>query len=186
MGYIKIEDEDISKIIQDLRNQQQKLHKEIKTDSNYAKQLASIFVDKQVNIIGSEFLEGAIHSIRNPFHETSKHFANYFIVPELNHHLMEGLSYPVGLKDKMLFLIVESDLYDARIKRRLDLTREVIEKNNIATQTITLKFPTELGQTLELIQLGSYITYYLAMLHEVDPAKIPWVNYFKEKLSAKG
>jgi hypothetical protein len=39
---------------------------------------------------------------------------------------------------------------------------------------------------MEFIQLGNWITFYLAMLHGVDPAKIPWVDYFKKELKTGG
>ena len=41
---------------------------------------------------------------------------------------------------------------------------------------------TKMGQVFELILLGSFITFYVGMLHDVDPSKIPWVDYFKEQL----
>lgn len=82
----------------------------------------------------------------------------------------------------MQFLFIESDLYSARIKKRMDLTTQIVAKNGLKTHTYKLTFPTKLSQVFELISLGSFVTYYLAILHGIDPAKIPWVDYFKKKL----
>ena len=35
----------------------------------------------------------------------------------------------------------------------------------------------------EIIQLGAYTNFYLAMLNGINPAPIPWVDYFKEQLA---
>ncbi len=68
----------------------------------------------------------------------------------------------------------------------MSLTKEVVKENHILTYELSLSGKTKLEQVFELIQLGSFITFYLSMIHHVDPSEIPWVDYFKEKLSAKG
>jgi len=183
LGYLKISDDEITTVLNELESRNRLIGPETPESSNIAKQIAKTCESKTVILIGAEFLEGAIHSIRNPFHETGKHFADYFILPEANHHLLEGLMFPETNQKNLLFLLVHSNLYSPRIEKRYQLTKEVIGKNNISIQEIELKSPTRLGQTFELIQLGSFITFYLAMLHNTDPAKIPWVDYFKQQLA---
>lgn len=182
LGYLTVDEKEISSILAMLRQNDKRYAQDTPVNDNQAKQLAMAMEPYIINLIGAEFMEGAIHSIRNPFHETGKHFANYFIVPELNHHLMEGLLYPSSIKESMMFVLINSGLYSPVIQKRMDLTKSVIEQNGIKTLTIELTADTPLGQAFELIQLGGYVTFYLAMLHGVDPAKIPWVDYFKQQL----
>jgi glucose/mannose-6-phosphate isomerase len=182
LKFINISNSQITSVTNLLKNNIQKLSLDNAVEKNPAKKLAEVFADKIVNLIGAEFLEGAVHAIRNPLHETGKHFANYFLVPELNHHLMEGLSHPLYNKEKLLFVLINSKLYSERIQKRMRLSYEVIEKNNIPVKEINLNSTSELEQVFELIQLGSFISFYLAMIHDVNPANIPWVDYFKSKL----
>lgn len=182
LGFISVEDKDVKDMIGTLRKLSGKYLPGVPVDQNPAKQLAIQFSDKIVNLVGAEFLEGAIHAIRNPIHETGKHFANYFLVPELNHHLMEGLMFPAAVKTSVLFTLINSALYSPVIQKRMKLTKDVITQNGVAVSEVSLVTQTKLAQVFELIQLGSFVTFYLAMLHGVDPAKIPWVDYFKEKL----
>lgn len=182
LGYLPVTDNQLLEMVAKLRVLTKLFAREIPQSENSAKRIAQALGGSNIMLIGAQFLEGAIHAIRNPFHETGKHFADYAIVPELNHHLMEGLSYPVVNKKLLHFVFIESDLYSDRIKKRMELTREVVAKNGMETHSYRLTFPTKLGQVFELIVLGSFITYYLAMYHGVDPAKIPWVDYFKKKL----
>lgn len=183
LGIIKLDDERIRKTVDFLNEANSRLNINIGTGDNLAKKTAQIFQDKMIIYIGAEFLEGAVHAIRNPLHETSKHFSDYFILPEANHHLMEGLLYPPSNKNNLLFVFVNSELYSDNIKKRMELTKEVVEKNFISTYTITLKSEDKLIQVFELIQLGSYISVYLGLLHGLDPAQIPWVNYFKDRIA---
>ena len=41
---------------------------------------------------------------------------------------------------------------------------------------------TKFIQALELLQFGSWLTFYLAMLNNVNPSLIPFVDWFKKKL----
>lgn len=150
--------------------------------TNLAKQMALKLKDKIPVIITADFLEGAAYAIRNPFHETAKQFALYFTVPELNHHLLEGLSFPEGLNRLLFFIFIKSNIYDSRNIRRMQLTMEVIQKNNVESEIISLQGYSALTQVFELIQWGAWVTFYLAMLHNIDPSEIPWVDYFKIKL----
>jgi len=181
LGYLKVDSEALSSCIGQMRKRTEMLSQESQFEKNPAKQLAQRIVNKEVLLIGSGFLEGAIAAIRNPFHETGKHMAHYYIVPELNHHLMEGLRFP-QIQKQLAFVLIHSSLYETAIQKRMSLTGQVVGKNNVETVDIHLSFEGKLAQVFELIQLGSFVTFYLAMLHGVDPAKIPWVDYFKKKL----
>lgn len=184
LGAIQLSDEELNQIIVALGVSQKLLLPELPEEENPAKQTAQFIKDKIVTLIGAEFLAGAIHAVRNPFHETAKHFADYFILPEANHHLLEGLAYPLHNKNNLLFLFILSSLYSEAIKKRVSLTKEVVVQNHILTYELNLSAKTKLGQVFELIQFSSFITFYLSMIHHVDPSEIPWVDYFKEKLSA--
>ncbi|MBI2616926.1 hypothetical protein HYW55_02250 [Candidatus Gottesmanbacteria bacterium] len=182
LGYLSVDDQEIKKLIDNLLSLQKEYEKKVPVAENKGKQYAEMLSKKIVNIIGGEFLSGAIHAIRNPFHETGKHFANYYLVPELNHHLMEGLKFPQTNPQTLLFFVLNSGLYSKEIDVRMRLTKDVIKKQEIEIIEYTAKLDTPLSQVFEVIQLGSYITFYLAMLHGVDPAQIPWVDYFKNTL----
>jgi glucose/mannose-6-phosphate isomerase len=133
-------------------------------------------------IVASEFLTGTAHTMRNQFNECSKTFAVYFPIPELNHHLMEGLQHP---KDKkIMFLFVDSNLYSEKIQKRAQLTKEVVRKNSIESISFSPSTETNLSQALETLSFGGLTSFYLAISYGIDPSPIPWVDYFKEKLAS--
>ena len=77
---------------------------------------------------------------------------------------------------------MESDLYSSRIKQRYATTIDVTKQNGIEVYSYKLTGADKLSQVFEIIQFGAYVNFYLAMLYGQDPAPIPWVDYFKEKL----
>ena len=143
--------------------------------------MAHDLAGKMPIIITGEFLAGNAHALRNQFNENAKNFAAYLTLPELNHYAMEGLAKPAGVNN-LIFLFFDSALYSPRVQTRNKLTKQVIVKNKIASASYNLKGKTKLDQSLEMLALGSWTTYYLAEINNVDPAAIPWVDWFKKEL----
>lgn len=148
--------------------------------NNTASKIAHKLYDHNIILLTGEFLEGNAHALRNQFCENSKNFVDYLVLPELNHYAMEGLENPK--KNNLIFFVLDSTLYSPRVQKRNNLTKQVIKKNKHAIISHKLQGKTKLEQSLEMLQLGSWITLYLAELNEVDPIKIPWVDWFKKQL----
>jgi len=179
-GIIKIKNEEIKNLIAELEINDRKLRPTVK--NNPAKIIAQKLHQKKIIVVAAEFLIGNLRALRNQICENSKNFASYLTLPELNHYAMEGLSNPNSNKKDLIFLFFDSQLYHPRIQKRNRLTQEVIKKNKIQIVSYELKSQTKLEQSFEMLQLGVWITYYLGMLNEVDPVKIPWVDWFKKQL----
>lgn len=173
-GVLKLEEQSLLKSIAPVNQYSEMIKEE-------AIRLSKLLKDRIPIIFASEFLVGTAHVLRNQFNETSKNFSAYSPLPELNHHLMEGLKNP---KDKNLTVFfLESDLYSDKLKKRIELTKNVVEKNQIPYVSYKAGSPDKLGQTMEVLSLGGYLTFYLSMLYDLDPSLIPWVDYFKENLN---
>jgi glucose/mannose-6-phosphate isomerase len=180
-GLFKIKPEDIKKIIANLEIWDRELRPS-GLISNKAKKIATQIYGHEPIIVASEFLNGNLRVLRNQLCESSKNFASYLSLPELNHYAMEGLANPKSNKNNLIFFFVNSDFYHPRIQKRNNLTKQVIKKNGIKVIEYDLKGKNRLEQAFELLQIGSWISYYLGMLNQVDPAKIPWVDWFKKNL----
>jgi len=155
---------------------------DVNKSNNIAKDLAYKVYEKYPYFIVSEFLTGVVNAIANQTNETSKSISSFRVIPELNHHLMEGLKHPKELKNIAFFIFFYSNLYSKSIKKRFEITKEVVKKNNIKTLWIELMGKTKLDQVFELVSLGSYFSMYLSMLYKEDPTVIPYVDYFKKRL----
>ncbi len=181
-GLFKIKVKEIEDVIAQMEVWSRKLKPESLTATNFAKKIALKLYKKTIVLVGAEFIIGNIHAMRNHINECSKHFTTYLSLPDLNHFAMEGLINPSGNKNNLVFLFFDSCLYYPRIQKRAQLTKQVIRKNKIKVISHELKGTTKLKQSFELLQLGIWVSYYLSILNQVDPAKIPWVDWFKKQL----
>ena len=156
---------------------------DVPEEKNLAKKAAKKLKGKIPVLVASEHLTGVAHAFKNQLNENSKTFTCLFDLPELNHHLMEGLRNPAEARRLLHFLFFYCELYSKDVAERYPLTYEVVAKNEVAHDVYTLRSRKKLDQIFETLIFGSYVNFYLAMLYDIDPAPIPWVDYFKNKLS---
>jgi glucose/mannose-6-phosphate isomerase len=182
LGLIDISPTIIKTAIQNLTSLLKSFTIDVPTNINPAKQLAKKVFGKYPYYIVSEFLTGVGNAVANQTNETAKSISSFRIIPELNHHLMEGLKYPKELRDIGLFVFFYSALYSPPIQKRFHITKDVVEQNNLETVWHELKGSSNIEQVFELMGLGSYLSMYLAVLYEQDPTVIPYVDYFKKRL----
>lgn len=182
-GILNFSDKDLEKIIKVVINGHHRFGVKIKANKNQAKKIAIALKNKIPIIFGSEFLLGNTHVFSNQLNENAKNFATYFAIPELNHHLMEGLTWPKVASKLLEFLFIESDLYLSRNQARYTVTKKVIKRNGFDFVSYKAKEKTKIEQSFEILLFGSYISFYLALLNNLDPAAIPWVDYFKKELA---
>ncbi len=180
-GLLEINSEDINNAVARMKKiiEENDINKSTNNDSlNYAQKMK----DKVILYISSNHLVGATHVVNNQLNENAKNLSSDFSIPELNHHLMEGLTHPSVNKDNILVYFIESESYPERIKQRFAITKDVVQKNNIESLFFKTKSHDKFSQVFELIQFGAFVNFYLSMLYNQDPAPIPWVDYFKENL----
>jgi glucose/mannose-6-phosphate isomerase len=182
VGLLKIDQSEVDTVVKTMEAVVNANKDEIDVKNNPAKQLAEKIKDKQVIFAAGGHLAGPGHTLKNQMNENAKHLSHRHDLPELNHHLMEGLRFPESNPQSVMFWFISSNLYSDRLKQRVQLTQEVVAKNNIDAFTSTATAPTKLSQAFELIQFGAFVNFYLSQLHGIDPAPIPWVDYFKSHL----
>lgn len=149
---------------------------------NLAKQMAKKTIDRSVWYVGSEHLLGNAHIAANQMNENAKRISGFFPLPEINHHLLEGLVYPKTNSKNLLFVLVESDLYSDRVQKRYQVTQKVLTKNTIAYTSFASSETDPLLQVCECLVFFSYVSYYSGILKRIDPTPIPYVDFFKKEM----
>ena len=170
-GVIKIHEQEIKNIVETLSCRPQSVEK-----------MADTLKNKIPIIVASEFLLGNGHIMANQINENAKCFAAYFELPELNHHLMEGLKNPAINKKNLIFLLINSSLYLPRNQKRYKILKTVLAKNKINFIEYHPAGKTKIIQAFKTLSLGSYLSFYLAMIYNLDPSPVPWVDFFKKQL----
>lgn len=177
---LKLNREEIKNIINIMEINDRKWR--INENDNQAKEIAQKFFSHIPILVGAEFLVGNLKILRNQICESGKNFTSILILPELNHFAMEGLAHPKTNPQNLLFIFFSSILYNSKIKIRSNLTKDILQKNNLNYLEINLNGKSKLEQSMELLQLGSYISYYLGILNQENPNNNEWVDYFKANI----
>ena len=179
---IKLDKIQVLEMVKYLEELNKTIGAEINIEENKIKELAETVHNKLPIFISSEFLLGSTHVLTNQVNENSKQFATRFPIPEMNHHLIEGLLQPQESLKNLIFLFIKSDFYNKRNQLRHNITKNIVEKNSIQTAELTLNGKNSFIQCFELLAIGSYLSFYLAILNNLDPSPIPNVDLLKKEL----
>lgn len=181
LGLLKIDKKEINNVISQLKRKNTFYQK----SRNEIERLAKKLSGREIIIVSGPLFEGNLRTIRNQWCETGKNFASYLVLSDMNHYSLEGLQKPSTNRKRLAVLCLESNLESEKIKKRLELTKEVIRKNGIPVLSYHPTGSSLLIQSFDLIQCGSWLTYYLSLLNHVNPLEVPWVDWFKKQLSTK-
>ncbi|MFW0862705.1 MAG: SIS domain-containing protein [Candidatus Komeilibacteria bacterium] len=150
---------------------------------NDFKALAKIMRNKMVVVMAAEHLIGNAHIFCNQLNETADNMAIWMALPELNHHFMEALSNPKEVVQKnMVVLFLNSDNYSSKIKKRIEITKKVLNKKKVKWLELSSGKKNALEDSLSTLQLLSYLCYHMSVVNKVDPIAIPTVDFFKAQL----
>lgn len=183
-GFLGVSITDLDHLTGNIREFVQKYSERVGEEENLAKKMARRIYGHIPVLVTSSHLKGVLHAVKNQINENSKNFAVIFDIPELNHHLLEGLSFPASTKRSLHFLIFYSKRFPYEVEKRYEITKEVIEKNGVTVDILEIDAESKLDEVFKLLVFGSYLGFYLAILNQIDPGPIPWVDYFKEKLKS--
>lgn len=181
--FINFTQNDHRQIVDLLDNQVTHYRIEQLESENAAKLLAKKLHQQSIVIFSANHLVGTAHAIKNMLNENSKVFASSFDLPELDHHLLEGLALPKTLKENTHFLLFNSELYPAAIRDRLQVTRTLLDKMGYRHTVVRPESSHPTLQAFEALSFGGFVSYYLAILSNLDPGPIPTVDFLKKELA---
>ena len=186
LGLLKISGQGIKKVLARIEQYNKKFGPNNPAAKNPAKKIAAGLKGKIPVIVASEFLSGNAHVFANQVNENAKNFAVYFLIPELNHHLLDALKFPAQNNQNQTPVFFVSGLYHSRNLARYKITKAVAAKSKIKFFSYKLTGPDKISQVFEAVVFSSYVSFYLAILNNVNPALIPQVDYLKLQLKKRG
>ncbi len=183
---IKDLDEEIGESILILENLKEELKPETPIPKNQAKRITfSLF--KKIVIIYSASLnfDCCATRFRAQIAENSKQLSSVNLFPELNHNEIEGFRNPKFLSEDFVVLILRDRGEPLNIKKRIEITKRIIEKERIKIKEIFSRGEKLLAKILSLIYFCDFISFYLAILNRIDPTPVERIEYLKKELAKK-
>lgn len=175
---------DIDNIISILK-EKAALYSNINDKSNYALNIAYKIYDTIPVIYSSvDRLSATNFRWRCQIQENAKNMAFGSLLPEMNHNEINSWSYPRYLSQRfsMILLIDKDD--NVRIKNRFNALKNILDNQFATIITIESEYPSFLQRIFDIIYLGDWISYYLAILNRVDPTPIPLISKLKDFLQS--
>jgi glucose/mannose-6-phosphate isomerase len=151
--------------------------------SNEAKQLATRLRGLIAVVYGGGILSAVARRWKAQFNENAKSWAFFEILPELNHNASVGYRFPQEIKDKMFVVLLRSGLINPRILRHYEASNGLLAQEGIKHEFVDASGKSALAQIMSLVYLGDYLTCYLAVLNETDPATLDAVDFVKDYLA---
>lgn len=183
LGFAKVTEADMKRFLTAMGEVLDTCAVDVPTEENPAKTVAKSLKGRVVFIIAAEHLLGNAHVMTNQINETGKQFATYFALPELNHHLLEGLTYPKGFAKGVTAIMLRSAHYHPRVQKRFAVTADIFERVGMEVVEYGCGGKDAIEECGEVLQFGSFLSYYLAMVNSVNPRPIPYVDEFKKRMA---
>jgi len=183
LGLLADKSADLQEAVDILKRLSEDLIETRPLSSNPAKQLANKLWGHIAVIYGAEILSEVAQRWKGEFNENSKAWAFFESFPELNHNAAVGYEFPLEAKERIQVSMLRSSLLHPRNLLRYEATAKLLAKAGIAYEFVEATGKSSLAQVLSLVHLGDYASFYLAMLHEVDPTSIDAINIVKQYLA---
>lgn len=148
-------------------------------DTNIAFNIAKIQLNSSPVIISSSKFGAVNLRWRGQIQENAKQVCNGVLLPEMNHNYINGFENPKAIVNKTSIINFISTLDNPRISLRFEANRELLKDKVDSITDIAHASEDYLSAILELIYLGDWVSFYLAIIRGVDPTPIPMIAKLK-------
>jgi glucose/mannose-6-phosphate isomerase len=115
--------------------------------------------------------------------ENAKQLATGNLFPELNHNEIMGWEQEEPLHEQISVVLLRDPDDHPQVKRRMDVTRELIGHRAAHWLEIPAEGRHPLTRAMGLVQLGDWVSFYLALLRRVDPTPVDLIGRLKATLA---
>ena len=180
---LQVGESNVHQAVQSLGQRISNLKEDVPATENPAKQLAVKLKDKLILVYGSGLFGGMARRWKSQFNENAKAWAYYETIPEMLHNSVEAFRSSSAMPEIGIALLLQPNNVPVGHQRHHAVVAELLRRNNIPHCVLRGEPGPPLSQLLDMLALGDYISYYLALLHGVDPSSNPSIDEAKELLA---
>jgi len=182
LGFISNKSDDVAETIGVLEQLASKIKETVSLKENQAKQLAQELCGNLAVIYGAGITAEVAHRWKTQLNENGKTWAFYEVFPELNHNAVVGYQFPSELVSKILVVMLRSSHLPQPILRRYQITCQLLEQAKVQYRLVDGYGKSPLAQMMSLILISDYVSYYLAIINQIDPTPLKAVDFLKTEL----
>ncbi|HOK14585.1 MAG TPA: bifunctional phosphoglucose/phosphomannose isomerase [Candidatus Kapabacteria bacterium] len=154
------------------------------SDNNLSISIANKVKGKIPVIYSSENILDVVNlRWRGQIQENSKNLAFGNFLPEMNHNEINSWIEPSSLINQFVFILLRDKDDIPQISKRIEAIKQIFA--DMGNEVIELQSGADslLERIFDLIYLGDWVSYWLALLNRQDPTPIPLISKMKEILS---
>lgn len=155
---------------------------DVPTARNQAKQLAQELMGRSVVVYGGALTGPLARKWKISFNENAKNVAWHNEYPEFNHNEFIGWSEQPTVKPYALINLISNQEHE-RVRKRFEVSNKLLSGRWPHPNDVQLQGKNITEQILWGVMLGDFVSLYLAILNNVDPAPVELVERFKRELS---
>ncbi len=182
-GFLRVTKRELAQSVAAIRRADRRFNVQTPIRRNPAKQFAEDTKNRFIFFVASDHLVGNAHIVANQVNENGKQLAAFFSMPEMNHHLLEGLRKSQELRTRTRFFFFVSKRYAAKLRQRYQVTQTIINRAGFSTASYVVGEGARLAEAMETLAFSSYASFYLGILNNLDPTPIPTVDFLKRRLA---
>jgi len=182
LNFIDLQEMEIANSLKKLNKCNKEFFPEIKTEKNLSKYLAYSCFGYLPYIISSEKYRAIAKRYKTQINENAKSFAVFETLPEAAHHTIESQK-PEIVIDQINFLVVEDEELDEQNRKTLANFQKLLKKDNLKFDTVTPVSGNLFTRLISLILIGDWLSFYLAILYQVDPTPVEKIKWFKSNVN---
>ncbi len=186
IGLIEKKDYEYEETLNILKELNQYYGGKIPFKENYAKQIALELYQHIPLIYGSEgILEGIARRWKTQINENSKWPCFWSIFSELNHNEIVGYEIDNQINQMIKIVFLEDSQGLLRLEQRRKITQQIIKKKVAGFVHCRTNGQGKLARMFSLIYLGDMVSYYLAIINQVNPTTVACIENLKKELTRK-
>jgi glucose/mannose-6-phosphate isomerase len=184
IGLLAFGNQEMADVVNRLNQMRRKINVNVALTKNPAKKLAKKLWGRFVVVMGSGVLAEAARRWKTQINENAKQAAYLEVVPELCHNTIVGLDFPRGQGHKSYALLFPSQYDHPRNMLRMKILPRLLAQKNIPYEIIQAEKPgNPVDELSQIVYLGNFVSYYLAILNEVDPTPVEAIEELKRELA---
>ena len=183
VGLVRVGTAELDRAVQSLSQKICQLKEDVPAAENPAKQLAIELRDKLILVYGSGLFSGMARRWKSQFNENAKAWSYSETIPEMLHNSVEAFRPLSLMSEWATVLLLQPNILDGAYPRHYAVVAELLRRGDIPYRILEGEQGSPLGQLLDMLILGDYISYYLALLQGVDPSPNPSIDAAKDLLA---
>lgn len=166
-----------------LGEQVRMLAPDVTAQKNPAKRLAQELVGNSIVVYSSSLFFPVAYKWKISFNENAKNVAWCNALPEFNHNEFLGwTSHPQSKPYKVVD--IKSSLDDQRTQKRFVVSEKLLSGKRPHPEAVSLEGQTKIDQMLWGVQLGDFVSLYVAILNGLNPTPVDLIEKLKTELSS--